>query len=74
MPRYDLPDRAGPVTVTLSRDHRDRDMSLPHTTDDPHEIKRLMDFGCVESLPPAKTPENAADVMAHTKPRKEVTE
>lgn len=73
MPKYDLKGRAGPVTVTLGRNHRDVDMPLPHTTEDPHEIKRLLEVGCVEVGAPPKEPQNAVEALA-AKPRKEVTE
>ncbi len=69
MPRFDIPGRAGPVTVTLGHDHRERDMALPYNTDDPREIKRLLEVGCVEVKRATPAPEPAPP-----KPRKEVTE
>jgi hypothetical protein len=67
MPRFDLPGRTGPVTITLGRDHHELDMSLPYTTDDAREIKRLLEAGCVEV-------KRTTSVAPPAKPSKEVTE
>lgn len=53
MPRYDIPGRDGPMTLTLSESHRVHRFPLPYTTDDPVECALIQTYpGVIESPPP----------------------
>jgi hypothetical protein len=63
MATFDIPDAPHPLTVTVCRDNRPHDFSLPVTTSDPAEMEMLRKHpGVVEvmggSRPAAPEPES----------------